>query len=325
MSIFAKRLGWCLFAFALSMAGLGYAGTDMERTFQSPPVTARPWAYWWWLNSNVTREGITRDLEEMNRQGIQGVMVFNAGCGDSPQGPKFLSPEWNALFKFALSEASRLGMEASVNLCDGWDSGGPWIPAEAADKKLTWSEMQVDGPQSVSQALPMPPTVDNFYRDVTVLAIREKASRPVQPAVIRGSSAVGGYCDEKNWAPADLADGDTNTIWRAAVGPAPGFPAWIDYVYSEPLSASAIFLAGGKDSGPQDCALQTSDDGASFKTICSWTMSKGESKRVEFPETKAKVYRLVVQSAYTPDVQLAEMWVLRKGDEPALRPSIKHW
>ncbi len=55
----------------------------MEREFQSPPTAARPWVYWWWLNSNVTREGITRDLEEMHRQGIQGVMVFNAGGGDT--------------------------------------------------------------------------------------------------------------------------------------------------------------------------------------------------------------------------------------------------
>ena len=325
MNAFAKRAVSCVLALGLSMAGAAYAETAMEREFQSPPVGARPWAYWWWLNSNVTREGITRDLEEMKRQGIQGVMVFNAGGGDTPKGPKFLSPEWNALFKFALSEASRLGMEASVNLCDGWCAGGPWIPPEAANKKLVWSEAQVDGPRAVSQALLLPPTFDNFYRDVAVLAIREKATRPVQPAAIRASSSVGGYCGEWNWPPADAADNDLNTVWRAAVGPAPNAPAWIDYVYSEPLAASAIFLAGAKDSGPQKCALQTSDDGVSFKTLLSWTMAKGESKRVDFPEIKAKVFRLVVQSAYTPDVQLAEMSILRKGDQPLLRPGIKWW
>ena len=120
MKIFANNLGCCVLVLGLSLAGVACAETEMERTFQSPPAAARPWAYWWWLNSNVTRQGITRDLEEMHRQGIQGVMIFNAGGGDTPQGPKFLSPEWNALFKFALREASRLGMEVSVNLCDGW-------------------------------------------------------------------------------------------------------------------------------------------------------------------------------------------------------------
>jgi hypothetical protein len=149
MRIFKKRLGWFVLALGLSMAGVARAETEMERAFQSPPAAARPWTYWWWLNSNVTREGITRDLEEMHRQGIQGVLIFNAGGGDSPQGPKFLSAEWNGLFKFALAEASRLGMEVSISLCDGWDAGGPWIPAEAANKTLVWSETQVDGPRAV--------------------------------------------------------------------------------------------------------------------------------------------------------------------------------
>ena len=120
MSIFGRTLVSCALLLGLSLAGVACAETEMERTFQSPPAAAWPWTYWWWLNSNVTRQGISRDLEEMHRQGIQGVMIFNAGGGDSPQGPKFLSTEWNALFKFALSEVSRLGMEASVNLCDGW-------------------------------------------------------------------------------------------------------------------------------------------------------------------------------------------------------------
>jgi hypothetical protein len=326
MSIFTyKRVGCCILALGLSMVGIASAQTQIERDFQSPPASARPWVYWWWLNSNVTREGITRDLEEMHRQGIQGAMIFNAGEGNTPKGPKFLSPEWNALFKFALAEASRLGMEVSVNLCDGWDSGGPWIPAEAANKKLTWSETQVDGPQAVSKVLPMPPTVDNFYRDVAVLAVREKPASPLRPAEIRGCNAVGDYCDEKNWPPADVADGDLNTVWRAAVGPAPNAPAWIDYIYAEPIAASAIYLAGDKDGGPQNCALQTSDDGVSFKTLLLWKMAKGEAKRVEFPEVKAKVFRLVVQSSYTPDVRLAEMWILRKGDQPQIRPGIKWW
>ncbi len=325
MSIFGNKLAWCVLAIVISLVGVAPAETEMERQFLSPPAAARPWTYWWWLNSNVTRYGITRDLEEMHRQGIQGVLIFNAGGGDSPQGPKFLSPEWNALFRFALSEAARLGMEVSVNLCDGWDAGGPWIPAEAANKKLVWSETQVDGPRPVSQALPQPPTIDNFYRDVAVLAIREKPTRPVQPAEIRASSAVGGYCGEWNWPPADVADGDPHTIWRAAVPPTPTAPAWVDYVYSQPLAASAIFLANDKDGGVQNCALQVSDDGVSFKTHFLWKMGRGEAKRVEFPPVKAKVFRLVVQSVYTPDVRLAEMWILRKGDEPPQRPGIKWW
>ena len=325
MNVFANNLGCCVLALGVSLAGVACAETEMERTFQSPPAAARPWAYWWWLNSNVTREGITRDLEAMHRQGIQGVMVFNAGGGEMPQGPKFLSPEWNALFKFALSEASRLGMEVSVNLCDGWCAGGPWIPAEAANKKLTWSESQVDGPRAVSQVLPQPPTVDGFYRDVAVLAIREKAACPVQPAEIRTNSYYNGFDYEYRWHTDDAADRDPNTSWKPAAAPTPEKPVWLDYVYSEPLTASALYLAGEKTNGPRACELQSSDDDKQFKTIASFEMPQGKAKKVDFSATSGRIYRLVIKSVHGTDARVAEMWLLRKGDEPAIRPGIKWW
>jgi len=31
--------------------------------------SARPWVYWFWLNGNITRAGITADLEAMKRVG----------------------------------------------------------------------------------------------------------------------------------------------------------------------------------------------------------------------------------------------------------------
>jgi hypothetical protein len=173
--------------------------------------------------------------------------------------------------------------------------------------------------------LPHPPAVDNFYHDVAVVAFREKGPRPVQPAAIRASSAVAGYCAEENWPPADAADGDPNTNWRTAAAPAPDHPAWIDYIYSQPLAASAVYVAGAKGGGPRQCALQASDDGQAFKTIFQFEVPAGESVTKPFPETTAKIFRLVVQSAHVPDVRLAEMWLLCKGDRPQLRPGIKWW
>ena len=45
-----------------SMVQPGAAGADIDRGFLSPPVAAKPWVYWFWLNGNITREGITADL-----------------------------------------------------------------------------------------------------------------------------------------------------------------------------------------------------------------------------------------------------------------------
>ena len=150
---------------------------DLERGFAAPPDSAKPWVYWWWLDGNASREGITRDLEEMRRQGIAGALLFDAGEGHtSPVGPQFMSAEWLSLFKHAVVEAHRLGLELSFNLCSGWDAGGTWVTPEHAMKKLAWSRIQITGAAQFSQELPKPPATDGYYRDVAALAFREAAS-----------------------------------------------------------------------------------------------------------------------------------------------------
>ena len=49
--------------------------------FLAPPESARPWVYWFWLNSNLTREGITADLEAMKAAGIGGVLIMEVDQG----------------------------------------------------------------------------------------------------------------------------------------------------------------------------------------------------------------------------------------------------
>ena len=39
--------------------------SSLEDAWDSPPQDARLGAYWWWLNGNVTKVAITRDLAEL--------------------------------------------------------------------------------------------------------------------------------------------------------------------------------------------------------------------------------------------------------------------
>ena len=66
--------------------GLGTGGSAAadDQAFVNPPPEARVRAYWWWLNGNVTKAAITRDLEEMAAKGIwRGA---DLRCGRSPAG-----------------------------------------------------------------------------------------------------------------------------------------------------------------------------------------------------------------------------------------------
>ncbi len=150
----------------------GVQSTDpLARSFVNPPASARPWVYWFWLDGNITKEGITADLEAMKRVGIGGVLIMEVDQG-TPVGPMdFAGPRWRELFTFMTSEAKRLGIEVNMNDDAGWNgSGGPWITPELSMQKLVWTDTDVQGPTHFSAKLPEPKKEAGYYRDVTVLA-----------------------------------------------------------------------------------------------------------------------------------------------------------
>jgi hypothetical protein len=157
---------------ALCLAACAPKKEDPLRAgFVKPPDSARPWVYWFWLNSNITREGITADLEAMKRVGIGGVLIMEVDQG-APVGPAaFMGDEWRGLFKFAVAEAGRLGLEINMNDDAGWNgSGGPWITPEQSMQKIVWTETEVRGPARFAGKLARPETIRDYYRDISVMA-----------------------------------------------------------------------------------------------------------------------------------------------------------
>jgi len=149
------------------------AADKTAEEFASPPFNCGPWVYWFWLNVNVTREGITADLEAMKAAGIAGVMIMDVDEGTPPSfnGSKFGDAVWYELFKFACEEAHRLGIEVNMTNDAGWcGSGGPWITPELSMQVVVWSSASVAGGQPVNIQLPRPEAKMDFYRDIAVLA-----------------------------------------------------------------------------------------------------------------------------------------------------------
>jgi alpha-L-rhamnosidase len=164
-------LGLATLAGLFLAADLAAGSDDLAKGFAAPPASARPWVYWFWLNGNITREGITADLEAMRRVGVGGVLIMEVDQG-APKGPAdFGKAQWRELFKFMLSEAKRLGLEVNMNNDAGWcGSGGPWITPPLAMQKVVWSTTNLEGPQHFEGVLAEPGKVANFYEDITVLA-----------------------------------------------------------------------------------------------------------------------------------------------------------
>ncbi|HEX7654298.1 MAG TPA: glycosyl hydrolase, partial [Verrucomicrobiae bacterium] len=158
--------------------------------WQNPPNEARLKAYWWWLNGNVTKESITRDLEEMKAKGFGGAVLFDAngaaqdGNAEVPHGPTFFTPEWRALYLHTLQTAQRLGLEISLNIQSGWNLGGPVVTADDAAKQYAWSELVVDGGTNGTWTLPQPKAREGYYRDAKVVAYPLKVGT-AKPATLK--------------------------------------------------------------------------------------------------------------------------------------------
>ncbi|MBI5091762.1 MAG: hypothetical protein HZB26_04875 [Candidatus Hydrogenedentes bacterium] len=165
---------------------------DLENGFAKPPDTARPWVYWFWLNGNITREGITADLEAMKRVGIGGVLIMEVDQG-IPKGPiPFMSAQWRDLFKFVVTEAQRLGLEVNMNDDAGWNgSGGPWIKPEQSMQKVVFTETNVEGPQHFDAKLPQAQAVAGFYRDIAVQAFPATGAYRIENLPNKAGYAVG--------------------------------------------------------------------------------------------------------------------------------------
>ena len=123
------------------------------------------------MNGNVTRDGLTRDLEAMKRVGIGGVFIFDGGTYLPKGTMDYISPAWREMMKHAIKEADRLGLEVGMHNGPGWSSsGGPWITPDRSMQQMVWTETVVSGPQHLELPLIRPHVNEGFYRDAFVLA-----------------------------------------------------------------------------------------------------------------------------------------------------------
>jgi hypothetical protein len=286
------------FAVAASLVP-SHAQTDtnaLVRGFRTPPDSAKPRTWWHWTSGNVTREGITKDLEWMKRVGIGGFQLsdVSSGGGQTIEKPiGFGSPEWYDAVKHAATEADRLGLEMAIFSSPGWsETGGPWVTPEQGMKRLAWTETRVEGPSRFDAILPQAPANLGFYADSVVLAVPLAAgdieARDLKPAV----TSSGGAID-----PIALLDGNLRSGITVST-PARGQPAWVELRFERPFSARAITIAGragGRNGVPVGRVL-AGDSATTLRTVVTLPgpqlYRQGSVRTFAIPQTTARVWRI---------------------------------
>ncbi|MBO7098743.1 MAG: hypothetical protein J6W21_02635 [Bacteroidaceae bacterium] len=152
-------------------------GEEPEKMFLHPDRYYYPETWFHFVNGNVSREGITRDLEAIAESGIQGIQLFHGRMNDdvwpgTEEPIECLTPKWEDLVRHTATEAHRLGMRFSLQTCPGWAmSGGPWIKPEQAMRHLIYTRTDAEGGKPVDAVLPIDAKEDwRNWQDICVLA-----------------------------------------------------------------------------------------------------------------------------------------------------------
>ena len=118
----------------------------LKEDFKNPPDDARPGVYWYFMDGNLSREEMTKDLESMKDVGI-GSVLFLEVFDNVPRGDvKFFSEEWQDLYRHAVKEtgdikyletahklASAYMKRLSEDKVPYWDFDDPNIPNAPKD------------------------------------------------------------------------------------------------------------------------------------------------------------------------------------------------
>ena len=279
----------------------------LERTFRTPPDAAKPRVWWHWMNGNVTREGITADLEWMKRVGIGGMQMFDGSLG-TPQFVEnrlvWMTPPWKAAFRHAAAEADRLGLEMTMAASGGWsETGGPWVKPNQAMKKVVWSETTLEGPRRFTGALPKPPSNNGPFQGMSNApsfgfppeqglpgAKPMAAEKPAAPdptfyadtrvIAVRASDADQRMADARPRVTTAVGDVDAASLMDDDYGktltlgiPDGAQETWVQLEFAQPYRARAFTFAGAPamqfvGTPPiPEGRLESSDDGRNWNAL----------------------------------------------------------
>ncbi|HVS95358.1 MAG TPA: glycosyl hydrolase [Puia sp.] len=251
----STRLGGFLFLLA-SYAAPAQPAPDPQ-VFLHPPDSARPWVFWYWMQAAVSRAGIRADLAAMKHAGIGGAYLMPIqGAANPPvytPAAEQLSPRWWAMVRYAMQVADSLGLRLAMHDCDGFAvAGGPWITPALSMQKVVWTRTGAEGGRLLDLVLPQPPSLENYYEDIAVLAFPTPADWD-DDAKPRVSTSKG----EAQY----LAEPGNKESFKSDE------PCWIQYAYDRPFTCRSIVIHSVNNYQSQRLLVYVSDDGQHFRSL----------------------------------------------------------
>jgi hypothetical protein len=304
-----------LFNLVIAICGLiifasAISDPSLEEGFVNPSSEYGPRTWWHWLNENITKDGITKDLEAMQRIGYKGAHMVNLPQGGAPEthGDDVVgSPVWLEKVEHAAKECERLGLTLGMASSAGFGSGGPWITPELSMQDIVWRHTFVTGPVYGTITLPQPRTNEGYYRDIAVLAYPTLPGEAVPVAAL--NPTISSDFPEVDWSA--LIDGDPETFIT--------LPAWTEeeksrfvaFEFDEPVPVRSLSLELHENARTRVVKMYASDDGQKWVPLLNlryWQahLVPGRVEMIDgFAERRARYIKLEFVTT-SPPVKLYE-------------------
>ncbi|MFZ4546353.1 MAG: glycosyl hydrolase [Bacteroidales bacterium] len=277
---------------------------SLESGFITPADSMKTAVYWYWIQGNISKEGIVKDLLAMKAAGINRAFIGNVGGKyfemESNLYPqiKLFSDEWWEVLHTALKTATKLNIEIGIFNSPGWSqSGGPWIKPEQAMRYLTASEIQVKGPKRFSQKLEKS---NDLFQDVKVIAYPALKYNQLVLNNINGIISSFPIVPELT----KITDGDKKTGINIPFGK----EFVINFEAKKPFIARSLSIRTTEFPMYATALLQVKDVSGAYCTISEFEISRSNPAlnvgfepyspvAVSFAATTAKSFRLVIQNS----------------------------
>jgi hypothetical protein len=219
-------------------------GEHDKAAFMAPSKVFYPETWFHFIGGNVSKKGITEDLEAIAGSGMAGIQLFHGQFGGPWPGVDTqiacLSPLWEDALLHTAKESRRLGLRFTMQNCPGWAmSGGPWITPANAMRNLVWSRKDIKGGKGLTNIQldqPQPSTeVWRDYKDITVLAFPtplDDTGEPLVPKEVNGSENI-------SWADCILKQQSLHFSPATA-----GSPYWVEVTFPDTVTIRTIEFPG---------------------------------------------------------------------------------
>lgn len=263
--------------------------------FSQPANQYKPLTWWHWINGNVTKAGIKKDLLDIKRVGIGGVQLFDTHMY-LPKGPvRYGTDVWFEHVRYAMQLCDSLGLEFYIANSPGWSgAGGPWVSLDQSMKQLVYSETDMNN-GGAPITLTTPYTKNGYYKDVAVIAVaaRGDGEKEIKDHLIKISGL-------DNAAIKNITDGDYATAMPYTANQANAMG--VLYEFNAPININVlnITLCNIKKQADFEGEITVSADGKEYRPVAKYSYPAHKAAManfsIPFKADAVKYLRLIINN-----------------------------